>query len=163
MKYDFLIIGLPRSGTHMVASALNSHPEIQCRNEDPMPLYGHCTGRVFTRIDDLPIADKHIVITRPYEDRLRSWQTSGTAHSQHPWTPQAGHARHDRLADDHHRLMSFSRHVNAMVVAYDHLTGGTDTRCFPEELSRRICDYLDVDLLPLRPKTHKARDMVSKP
>lgn len=154
MIYDFLIVGLPRSGTHMLATALNDHPDISCRREDAQPLYAHCTGRVFTRINDLPEAKKHIVITRPYADRLRSWNSTGTRHSNRPWR-EAGPGLTSPLPDDHQRLLNFARQVDALVLAYDRMTHGIHIDELPYSVSLVICDYLGVEFRRLHPGTHK--------
>ena len=155
MKYDFLIIGLPRSGTHMLGTALNSHPDIQCRNEDEQPLYGPCTGRVFTRLDNLPAAEKYIVITRPWIERVASWHSTGTSHLCKPGLPNVLAGRNDSLPKDDHKLIAFAMKHHAYRISYDEVTCGSDMRQIPDRIAVEICDYLDVIYRPLVPRTYK--------
>jgi len=48
-----------------------------------------------------------------------------------------------------------SDHHSALVMDYDDLTGGVDTREFSASVSDEICDYLGIERLALRPSTYK--------
>ena len=157
MNYDFLIVGLPRSGTHMLATALNFHPDINCRCEDGQPLFGGVTGRVFTRLTNLPLADKFIVITRPWEERIQSWRTCGTEHLYEKRFANHLRGRTDSLPRCDHKLIEFAMAHHAYRVSYGDLTGGIDCRRIPDRIASEICDFLEVEYHPLEPRTYKPK------
>ena len=157
MNYNFLIVGLPRSGTHMLATALDSHPDIQCRCEDGQPLYGDVTGRVFTRLTNLPPAEKYIVITRPWEERMQSWSTNGTEHLHEKRFANYLRGRTDSLPRCDHKLIQFAMVNHAYRVSYSDLTDGADTRQLPSGICGELCDFLGVDYHPMTPRTYKPK------
>lgn len=132
-EYDFYIVTDPHSGSHMLASALDSHPEIQCKGEvgwrDYSDTLGVNKGKVlggithskaynFTR-ENIKLSDvsKVIVLLRGVSDRL----------------------------------LDFTRGKDRIVFRYEHLTRDRHIDCLPLYASEKICTFLDVDQKLLYP------------
>ena len=156
MKYSFIILGLPRAGTHMLASALDSHPEIACRLKDNQVVYAPYTGRVWTRLEEIPYAKKYIVIHRPFVERMRSFRYTGFSHAYRPGSrPEEPRRARADFPDQDEELIEVAYQIKALQVHYSDLTGGLDCRQIPQGWSQIICDFLGVKRHILCPRTYK--------
>jgi hypothetical protein len=181
MKYDFAIMSLPRSGSHMLMSALHSHPDVTMTGEigmvDKFPMMTSTGGvngiiipsyRLVDVIDisfnfDIPF----MFITRPIGEIVYSLFTDSEhgqgyrqslvpsineSHQQFPATE----GRINRLQTEYELMNNFmdSRSEGRdVMVTYDELCGGVDTREI--KCGDEICDWLGIDRHPLVPVTHK--------
>ena len=145
----------------MLATALDSHPDIACRREDDQPLYGPVTGRVWTQLENIPDAEKYIVIGRNYRDRMKSFVYSGTSHFYQPseWPDEPTFAFHGSPGEDQ-QLEEIGNKLPSLWVYYDQLTGRKDTRVIPEFWAKAMCSFLGVKYHPLYPLTHKPQHVV---
>lgn len=178
--YDFIIVSLPRSGSHMLASALDSHPDIQCEGEygmiEKFPL-----GRTEARLRGCIVQGYHILgqialptgwatakiikLTRSIDqiaDSLHATNDDGQSYSQHlePVRQQMPGGKPtqktwSRINDEHEAILNWLLLRQYLTVTYDALSGGKDCRAIRWEQAHRICDYLGVERHPLIPKTHK--------
>ena len=182
--YDFIILSLPRSGSHMLASALDSHPDIQCAGEYEMtekfPL-----GRTEKRVKGCIIQGYHILrqiapewvndvkiirLMRPLDAIARSLHygsPTGACYEQHlepverdftrgyyPPT-QSTKLRLNAEAAAIHAFLNARGHERLLTVTYHGLCGSKDAEAIRWEQAHRICDFLEVDRHPLIPKTRK--------
>lgn len=181
-EYDFAILSLPRSGSHMLASALDSHPEIQCQGEygmtEKFPL-GRRPGRIKGCIVQGYHISRHIappwirnsriiVLTRSLLAIAKSLHyntMNGSTYDQHLEPVQRGPQRSTPSPDTIRRLeaeqeaiahfLEFANPNALLHVEYRLLCGDKDARAIRWEQAHRICDFLGVERLPMRPLTHK--------
>lgn len=168
--FDFYILFLVRSGSHMLASALDSHPEIQCKAEAwrPEPKYpwlGAVEKRVSGttmlphKIPDNP-PNKAIVLTRRWQDRVQS--VAKPLHHMEPASIEVRGMSVQELMEQEEDalmrdagLMEAASRFDCLFVDYDEMTNNEDCRELPEPIGRRICDFLGVGYAPLRPAFYK--------
>lgn len=159
----FVVLGLPRSGTHMLASAINSHPDVVCRMEDEQPVFADIAGRVWTKLEEVPPADKYIVIHRPFKDRMRSFRYTGYSHRLTPGPrPEEPMFSHIGIEDEGNQLRLIAITLGALQLEYNELTGNSDCRALSVAWSNVICDFLGVYHKVLCPLTHKPQDVVPR-
>lgn len=166
--FDFVILTLPRSGSHMLASALDGHSQIQCFAEAwrEKPRYEWLGGikksvvgtTVFPRYaqEIVPTSGKAIVLTRRPEDRASTEQKIETL------VPLTVDSRDigtldcidvfEREAD---ALLKTAKDFTCLYLDYSDLTEDKDCREIPEWYARQICEFLGVNYEPLRPKFYK--------
>jgi len=152
----------------MLASALDSHPDIQCRGEkgqrhDYQDWLGTKPGEVsgcithfnaykFTRENTkITDVDKVIVLLRDISKRKGY---KGKSHYCEPATAQhVKGVRYDYVSPL--PLLNLSRHSDRLVLHYELLTNNEDMREIPEKFAREICEFLGVDYHPLKPAFYK--------
>lgn len=168
--FDFYVLTLVRSGSHMLASALDSHPEIQCkaeawRGESKYPWLGAVEKRVkgTTMLphkigEDRP--SKAIVLTRRWQDRIQS--VSSPLHHLEPGAVEVRRMSGQELAEIESdalerdaRLMQAAEKFDCLFLDYSDITGDADCREIPEPIAQRICSFLCVNYSPLRPRFYK--------
>jgi len=176
--YDFIILSLPRSGSHMLASALDSHPEISCEGEyemiDKIPI-GHTRKQIHgcivqayhirREIAPISIPTKIIRIKRPLVQIVASRflnSIDGTNSDQHTEPVKKEGISHtlkfkvwNDLLHDSLALDEFTASNPALTVSYNDMCKGKDARKIEHETALRICDYLEVTRAPLIPATYK--------
>ena len=164
----------------MLASALDSHPQIQCRGEygmvEKFPIgrtekgvkgcivQGYHILRQLALPAGWPVA-KIIRLTRPLDEIARSMHYStadGQSYEQHLSPVQRTMAVSKpttatirRLEAEEYAVTDWLRIRNFLPVRYDLLCGGKDARAIRWEQAHRICEYLEVQRRPLIPVTHK--------
>ncbi len=177
----FAILSLPRSGSHMLASALDSHPAICCTGEYEMvekfPI-GRYPGAVVGCIVQSYHIDRHvappwlpeaklILLFRPTREIIQSLyhgSENGTNYSQ--CLTQADHSGLQRhpYPDRHYSYLEAQRDIiseyargrNHIMISYRSLCRDKDVRAIRWEVAHRICDFLEVDRQhPLKTTTHK--------
>ena len=176
---DFAILSLPRSGSHMLASALDSHPNIRCTGEYEM-IEKFPIGRSPGRIEGCIIQSYHIdqniapkwldtakiiLLNRSFEDIAKSQYFNdefGRTSTQFTVpTKRTGIVHHvpdERLrylTDQRAILLNYIDGREYLQVSYQSLCRGADARTIRWEVSHLLCDFLDVTYQPLRPATHK--------
>lgn len=140
----FFILFLPRSGSHMLVSALNSHPEINCDHldRDIEISEGQVKG------DTVKYLPRHnlrkvIYLRRNHEDRIKSLKKLGI----------------ERTLD--HEKRQEQRHINSLknvyhlTLNYEDLTQNENIKEIPEKYSNLICDFLNVERMILKTNYRK--------
>lgn len=166
MSYEFLIFTAGRAGSHLLATLLNSHPDIACEGEfskvdsiiDPDELSGSLSGCIlpFTNREMLGRFKKSKVI-----HMVRDPDTGAESYLQNviryrlrkagqeiPLNPdvtavqiQAWAMRLREIQRESRRLMNGR---TLLEITYDELTGGENIDTMPTEISDRVCDFLGV-------------------
>ena len=178
-KSLFAILSLPRSGSHMLASALDSHPAIRCTGEYGMTekfpiglMPGAVEGCIVQSYHiDRGIAPpwlhdaKIILLNRAFIDIARSQYLNdehgrtATQFLSPSDSPGVQHKVPDKrlgyLRDQRTILLNYVQDREHLAVSYKSLCGGGDARVIRREVAHLICDFLDVTYHPLRPATHK--------
>lgn len=137
MEYDFYLLFLPRSGSHMLVSALNSHPEISCehRDEDVEISEGKIKGRAMKFLQANQNKKKVIYLTRNKADRLKSLKKMGLSESS---TEKMQETQRKSLRD-------------YIEISYEEITGNKNITEIPDKFSHAICEYLGVEKRILKP------------
>lgn len=170
----FYILTKPRSGSHMLASALDSHPDIQCHGEavymprmESAKWLGKNPGRVegwIAQYDmfgpksvprlNINTPDKIIILTRDHTRRIPHKVTH--AHYVIPsieqYEPDCSYA-----PVDYSPLFELAKHKPTLVLSYDDMTGNKDIRKLPQEYSDMVCDFLEVERAELTTRFYKPR------
>ena len=178
---DFAILSLPRSGSHMLASALDSHPAIKCVGEYntypekfPIGLRSgaiegcivqgyHISGNIAPGW--LPKA-KLILLNRPIPEILYSLykgHAAGGNYSQYLKPTDRSEDIHYPIRERHWAYLEEMRDIvkqyvegrEHMTVSYQSMCKGSDARAIRWEVAHQLCDFLGVARQPLRPVTHK--------
>ncbi len=163
----------------MLASSLDSHPDIQCSGEYDMiekfPL-GREPGRVKGCIiqsyhldrgiaPPLPPETKLILLNRSFEEIARSQYCNdelGRSSTQF-LSPTDSFGIFHKVPDErlrylkeqHAILTSYIEGREHLSVSYKSLCKGADVRVIRWEVMHLLCDFLEVDRRPLRPLTYK--------
>lgn len=172
-KFDFWILFAPRSGSHMLASALDGHPEIQCGAEcwTGESRFKHWLGCEEKRLKGTTVIPDTIGKMAHCPDKiillLRDPQSLGMYKNEKSTIPHILKAEPEKAAYKQERQHFIGKQQecikiscdfeNVLSVHYNLLTQNKDCREFPREQSDRICDFLGVERLPLRPAFYKAR------
>ena len=133
-KYDFYIVTMPRSGSHMLASAINSHPDLQCGGEkgfidepklpnEPCVARGCITHIKAYNVDQVSLDDVSKVIVL--------------------------------LRHDNRMLLNYTRNKVKLVLTYEGLTKDKNIDQLPKAASRLICDFLGVKHVRMTPTMKK--------
>lgn len=157
------IVSLPRSGSHMLGTALHSHPELSCKGEISGNVYDHYAEdgnvEIVHVIGHKPDAEKYIVLVRSYIDRDLSWQRTTSHHfTEQIELPKGCENPNRKLvnAEENQQLLyDFINNNDCLVLNYEELTANEDMREIPETYGRQICKYLGVVYQPLTPITYK--------
>ncbi len=175
-EFDFLIICTQRSGSHMLASALNSHPNISCSGELSLkdtlipPSDGECKGAIlmYNRMGASEIryaTDKVIHLVRDPE----SVAHSRLANSQDKKTPGKEHRAHfqekiDRefeisaknakaltaqVRADINRTRKMLSGLNHIEVSYEELTDNVSVTTLNRTSADRLTRFLGVSEMDL--------------
>lgn len=152
---DFHVLFLPRSGSHMLVDALNSHPAIDCTHSDQGHhgegnLKGHAQCVVNSKIK------MAIVLTRNSKDRMDSFFTNiaEVAGDNHTKKPIKVKRQYPEKAENRYRNQEIknikfreaaSKLPNTLFLDYDDITGNQDIREIPKTYSHAICDFLGVE------------------
>lgn len=167
-QFDFIILTLPRSGSFMLASAMDSHPEIQCTAEawcsKPHGL-GVVDKRlkgttVFPRYMDQIIGKpKVVVLLRDSKNRFPRYDYD---HFEAPTTRARVDVSKDTMDEfvqeaDYEalQLSRIASGFDSLSVSYEEITGDKDCREIPEKIARRLCDFLCISHRPLVTKFYK--------
>ncbi len=177
--YDFIILSLPRSGSHMLASALDSHPEIQCQGEYEMiekfplgrneaPIKGCIVQAYHIQRNIAPpdlVTAKLIYLYRPVREIVfsRFYGSPLGVNSEQWLTPVLrDKTQYDTSQDVIVDLMqqridlgAFLRNKDHLKVTYRDLCHDKDVRSLDRVTALRICDFLNIPNCVLVPMTHK--------
>ena len=171
---DFVVIGTPRSGTHMLASALDSHPDIRCLDfQEYLPVdwlgggEGPVVGEILHDLAGLKNitvpADKIIILVRNpshvFLSRKKMYAGS-VAHivrdgkvervrEDFPLIPTMA------IAQEVSRMKDYARENNLLVVSYEELCGGKDVEGINFQVVPKLCDCLGVPRKQLTTITEK--------
>ena len=165
---DFVIFTLPKSGSHMLASALDSHPDINCGGEvfRKRPLYdwlgsgAGIKGGIVNLFKSGIITDKHkvIVLTRDALGVAKSGTSAlstGELHAMDANTTKkqmrissVSKGTQDRC---NRLLVEARKHKDVFQVSYEEMTCNKNIDVIPTEISYKICDFLGVKRAELRP------------
>lgn len=156
------IVTLPRSGSHMLGSAIGCHTELHFAGEPFDPIEnerGLPEVQVLHYLNTVPKADKYIVLIRDPSDRDLSWQRTTSNHFDRPTELSSNCENPDRNLPDafvnQEKLESFAESNDCLILHYDDITGNTDTRVLPEKITQKICSYLGLAYRELCPDTYK--------
>jgi hypothetical protein len=167
---DFYILTFPRTGSHMLASALDSHPDINCVGEvwRDKPLYdwlgsgGKVNGGIIqpSQARSLPESTKMICLTRNPQDIAISYLSKKkTLHAMGPsLLPATELPSCDLVGEQESRqlfLRESAKRYPHIVVDYNEITNGQDIREIPESIGRHICKFLNVEYHIMTPKFYK--------
>lgn len=178
-ELDFMIIGIARSGTHMLASALNSHPDIVCfgEYEKAVPLHydwlggvvkaGHMVGALMHNPAPKYVR-KVIHISRPPEETVKSMQEiacNGVLHTvrggdlpdKKGKKPFADFNFLLEQRDEQARLRHSLKGRDYFLCSYAELCACRDAVTLNRVTTDDLCRFLGVDPLPLNPLTMKVR------
>ena len=176
MEYDFLIITQPRSGSHMLATALNGHSQISCTGEirNPRdfikPTEGEILGGILHYSPEGDItAKKYIYMKRDITERSRSVdrlhqikhnETDPKFHFLEPKTLDVSsivykQSTFDICKERTAQLEEFLLDKDHITVTYEEITGNKSITEIPEAVGRKITEYLGVKYEPLKPLTVK--------
>ena len=175
MDLDFAILTIPRSGSHMLASALNSHPDIKCGAEYNAPAKielpdsgGKIEGCIvhwynLERNPKLLDGVKIIVLIRNPVEIAKSWQKGyamgkSAGHYLEPTTfngaiPEPEKSVIETIKDRQLKLLEYAKDREVLRLDYEKLTGNKDIREI--ENSKEICKFLNVKNKKLNPLTYK--------
>ena len=151
---DFYLLFLPRSGSHMLVDALNSHPELDCSHTDgghvgKGDIKGHARTSVTRHVK------KALVLTRNSKGRMDSLCTDILEQfgSNHIYSPAQIHRKHPERAQSRYEINairgqkfkeSCGKLPETLFLSYEELTGDKEIRKIPEKWANRICDFLGV-------------------
>lgn len=155
MKPDFHILFLPRSGSHMLVNALNSHPELDVTHSDQGHHgKGNLKGHAQCVVND--DVKKAIILIRNSKDRTNSFFTNlaektGSNHSRVPveverrYPDKAANRYKNQEIKNKRFFESVSKIKDALLISYEDLTENKSITEFPEEYSFKICDFLGIE------------------
>lgn len=170
MQFDFAIMSLPRSGSHMLMSALHSHPNITMVGEVgmvekfPLPASeGGLRGCIVPsyRLPSVLFSSTPVIFllrdlgeidNSPYHQHLAPVEYFDSIPPK---------SRMSYLIEQRQLMNRFMlEHIAGQyVVTYDELCGGKDVRELG--LSAELCCFLNVSERPLQPLTYKPVRVVS--
>lgn len=184
MSYDFLIFTAGRAGSHLLATLLNSHPDVACEGEfgkqdsliDDEGLSGWLTGCIlpFTNRDSLSHYKKAKVIhmLRDPESGAESYLQNiirykmRKAGQEIPLNPDVTAVQIESWAMRLREIQKVSRRLingrKQMELTYEELTEGENIEAMPIEIRDRVCDFLEIDHHHLTTHIRK-RDFVTLP
>lgn len=164
---DFHLLFLPRSGSHMLVNALNSHPDLDCSHSDQGhrgkgPVKGHAQCVIDSSIK------KAIVLTRNSKDRVDSMFTDmaqriGDNHTKEELTvkrlrPEKAENRYVSKEAKYQIWLKDAAEVeNTLFVAYEDITGNQSITEIPEDIGRQICAFLGVEYQTLTTEYKKPK------
>jgi len=173
-EYDFVIFSKGRSGTHMLASFLNSHPMISCEGEFEkfdlkVQIKSRCLmhGAIFMynvqQFAELGPRPKVIHLTRdPKTNALSFARQQKRLNLRRAGETDLPGAEfkipsivHIRLADALRRQQDVMRKVlircryRMAEVTYEEITEGGEATVMPEAVGRRLCRFLGVTYHPM--------------
>ena len=162
---DFHVLFLPRSGSHMLVDALNSHPEIDCSHSDQGhhgsgDLKGHARCCLFG--DERKV----ILLTRNAKDRTESFFTdiADVCGSNHTKKPLEVHRRYPGKVENRFKSMEIKNQAffdkiidlgQVLHLRYEDLTEGGEMDLIPEKYRDLICDFLDIERLDMNTSFRK--------
>ena len=161
---EFCILTRPRSGSHMLASALDSHPQIQCKGEYGMEKYSRLMGREVHDISghivqdfmlpeiDLKQFDKIILLLRDLSLRK---EYRGLHWLEPAQVKRSIRDHGDTPKTDHTALYVATTGMDRLIINYDDMTGGHDIRELPYKEGSAICAFLGTDYFPMKPIFYK--------
>lgn len=160
--FDFMILATPRSGSHMLATALDSHPEIQMVIELQQYFPGHSQTKPLPRktkpimgalihvnaFDGIPPewrADKLLVLTRRDNARLKSGELMAQTNQGHFYQPETITLNRDNLvsAPSAAELACVGPRVNAQLQR--HLAGPERKMMLTYE---QLTQDIHIDVIP---------------
>jgi len=158
-EFDFLIVCHQRSGSHLLQTFLDSHPEINCLGEigidDPWSVMQGCKYRggilMYNRVGFLKsqVPDRHNAHRIRGGDPKPDIQVDMDTVNRRTAHIKGRQKRMSRL------LRTYRRPI--LTVTYEELTdGGKDVEFCPEGVMRRLTEFLGVE--PVRLRTPLMRD-----
>lgn len=165
-QYDYIILCTPRSGSHVLATMLNSHPDIACIGEsnERMPELIHSSGKIkgkiimYMRTDYEGVFDnvKIIHLVRDTKEIARSriinssrkFDSHYTKQHEFSFTinPDEVNKMSKNLAND---IDSFRKKIKdkpVLEIKYSELTdGGKSVETLNKKTSDKILNFLEVD------------------
>lgn len=169
MQIDFLLVAPARSGTNLVAFALDSHPNIailgdnELRNRYTFSQKGQVKGLIsYRRTKTFP--KKLISLTRDPYSMAKSLCNTETKHFFQPAycleKDQKEPLENDVLAAKERQIQLLNwveQHPNPLILSYEEITHNQYISEIPEKISNTICKYLNVSPIPLFTKTFKPK------
>lgn len=143
LRYDFYIVTAPVSGSHMLASALDSHPDIQCRGEYGFKDYADDLGAVSKRVKGCITHIKHWNFRHVHQGDVDKFIVLGR------------HGKEQMLAE-----VCYPRPT--LVLTYEDLTKDKNISRLPTKYANQICDFLDVKREQLKPSFVKGVGLVKE-
>ena len=170
---DFIIITSPRSGSHMLATAIDCMPDVHFLGEYKgynAPHDYHPDRREFFIVhadqwalfcrNENPVPLRKIFLTRGKSDRWRSrrvaqFYANQMHYSEHVELSVPSNFQLPSIKDESldPGLMSIMDQFTGLELSYEELTGGVNIEFVPEEAAARIKDHLNLtsDKTLLRP------------
>ena len=171
LKLDFIVLAQPRSGTHMLAFALDSHPDINMRGEVQFNAYvdkwsgsGKIKGGICPSYGlNFAEANKAIVLTRDHILRRDSGRINIRNQVLHYFEPCSLVAEtqpvYDNVCDIENQktlLEAADSFNDKIILSYEDITKEMDGLSLSNHHSKLICDFLGVPVRRLVTKTYKA-------
>jgi len=171
---NFIILSIGHSGTHMLASALNRHPEICCMDE-----FGYDCGVLPAEPNGKPVLGR--IINYRHREKvpenckvirlIRDNQSLAEAYARQDegltrgicFEPTAVRTNKKWDKEDpgnnfdvmNAELNEISARHEKISVNYDEITGNADCRVIPDLLGNDLCSFLGVDKASLKPTIYK--------
>lgn len=165
-EFDFVIFTPGRAGSHLLASLLNSHPDIACEGEfgrpdtliDPADLSGSVRGCI------LSFAQRNILIkwnpgkviymtrspvlgAESYAKNVVRYKARKAGEEYDPEPHITGNERLStirKLKSFHKVSRKILKVFNHLEVSYEELTDNVNISVMPSVMSDRVCDFLGV-------------------
>ena len=135
MNHDFYIVTKPHSGSHMLASAINSHPDVSCGGE-----YGFVDRRA-------PYGEGQVVGCITHMKAFNSARGSVSLDDVDKVIVLVRHNGND--------LMEFTRDKDRLILCYEEMTDNRNIHELPDKDAANICRFLNVKYHPLFPAMKK--------
>lgn len=178
LDLDFAIVCHQRSGSHLVQTCLNSHPEIYCFGELPTGthvnpptsyqavggiimynqwdrLEGKVTIQRFLHLIRDP-RDTAYSLARNEKDKVHGGSTHRAHYRKGEELPPAYEVSAEEVSKWQKRVERYQRRFNdtlarreALTLTYESLTDNTSVEQLPEQEARRVLNFLGVPYYPL--------------
>jgi len=175
--YNYIILCSQRSGSHFLATLLNSHPDIACYGEsgEKMTELVNATGRVkgyilmYNRVKDFSLLDniKIIHLVRNSYDTARSrWVNSQKKFPSHltedvEFSVKIHVREVIKLANEieklHNKFRELIKNKPHIEVSYDDLTGGRSKNTISKPNTKLLLDFLGVEYSKLSTELKKPK------
>lgn len=163
---DFVIFTPGRAGSHLLATLLNSHPDIACEGEfgrpdsliDPENLSGNLHGCILSFAQRNILLEwnpaRVIYMTRSSEGGADSYaknlirykaRKAGEAYEHSPTVTDNQRVSTVRTLDSIHFVSrNLLKTFNYLEISYEELTDNKNISVMPSVVSDRVCDFLGV-------------------
>jgi hypothetical protein len=167
VKFDFVIFTPGRAGSHLLASLLNSHPDIACEGEfgrpdsliNPDDLSGNLHGCILSFAQRNMLLEwnpmRVIYMTRSSEGGADSYaknviryraRKAGEAYDPDPPVTDNQRLSTIRNLDSIHFVSrNLLKTFNYLELSYEELTGNTNISWMPTSIAHKVCNFLGVE------------------